>query len=135
MSLSIKASGMGHKNLAKVIQSGRSIPYKLESCLRDGDFEKVRSMADPEKIDAAYRMVMEGAEQSIQAEERRNWYHWAKPRGHRTSADLGAENVFREFYQGEPLSDEEKVVVIGVLAIQIEEELTELKKEREKILR
>jgi hypothetical protein len=135
VNLSLKASGMGHKYLAKVIQSGRAIPYKLESCLRDGDLEKVRLMADPDKIDAAYQMVMEGAEHKIQTEERRNWYYWAKPRGRRTSADLGAENVFKEFYQGEPLSDEEKAVVIGVLAIQIEEELSELKKERDKILR
>ncbi len=101
----------------------------------DGDLEKIRSMADPDKITAAYQMVMEGAERKIQAEERRNWYYWAKPRGKRTSADLGAENVFKEFYQGEPLSDEEKIVVIGSLAIQIEEELHELKKERDTIKR
>lgn len=126
---------MGHKKLAKVIQSGRAIPSKLESCLRDGDREKVRLMADPDKIDAAYRMVMEGAERLIQTEERRNWYYWAKPRGRRTSADLGAENVFKDFYQGEPLSEGEKAVIIGALAIQIEEELNELKKERDKILR
>jgi len=135
MNLSVKASGMGHKHLAEVIRSGRTIPYSLESCLRDGGLEEVHSMADPDKIDAAYQMVMEGAGCKIQAEEWRNWYYWAKPRGRRTSADLGAENAFKEFYQGEPLSDEEKAVVIGALAIQIEEELHELKKDRDKILR
>ncbi len=135
MNLSVKASGMGHKHLAEVIRSGRAIPFKLESCLRDGDLEKIRSMADPDKINAAYQMVIEGAERKIEAEERRNWYYWAKPRGKKTSADLGAENVFKEFYQGEPLTDEEKIVVIGALAIQIEEELHELKKERDTIKR
>jgi len=135
VNLSIKAAGIGQKQLAEVIRSGRAIPYSLESCLRDGDLEKIHSMLDPDKIAAAYQMVMEGAKGKIQAEERKNWYYWAKPRGRRTSADLGAENVFKEFHQGEPLSDEEKAVVIGVLAIQIEEELNELKKERDKILR
>lgn len=135
MNLSIKALGIGHKHLAEVIKSGRTIPYNLEACLRDGDMTKALDLADPDKIDVAYHMVMEAAESKILAEEKRNWYYWAKPRGRRTSADLGAENVFKEFYQGVPLSEEEKTVVLGVLAIQIEEELSELKKDRDKILR
>lgn len=130
MNLSIKAASMGHKHLTAVIRSGRTIPYNLEASLRDGDSEKVKTLADPSRIDLAYTMVLEGAESEIQTIEKRNWYHWAKPRGRKTSADLGAENVFKAFYQGEPLTDEERVVVLGALAIQIEEELNELKKER-----
>jgi hypothetical protein len=135
MSLSIKALSLGHKHLAEVIRSGRAIPPNLETCLRDGDQDKVLSLADPHKIDAAFQMVWAGAEDKINTEERRNWYFWAKPRGRRTSADLGAENVFKEFYRGESLTDEEKKVVLGVLAIRIEEELHELKKERDIIKR
>jgi len=135
MNLSMKALGIGHKHLAEVIRSGRSIPNKLEASLRDGDLEKTLALANPDKINAAFHMVIDGAESKIQAEEKRNWYYWAKPRGRKTSADLGAEKVFKEFYQGEPLSEEEKQVVLAVLAIQIEEELNELKKERDKILR
>ena len=135
MNLSIKALGMGHKHLAEVLRSGRTVPYNLEACLRDGDLEKVRSLADPEKIETAYHMVIEGAEGRFQTEEKRNWYFWAKPRGRRTSADLGAEKVFKEFYQGAALSEEETKVVLGALAIKIEEELNELKKERDIILK
>ncbi len=124
---------MGFKHLAHVIRSGRTIPYSLEACLRDEDQEKVRSIANPDKIDTAYQMVLKGAEGRIEAEEKRNWYYWAKPRGRRTSADLGAEKVFKEFYLGAPLTEEETVVLLGALAIKIEEELNELKKERDTI--
>jgi len=133
MNLSIKVSAMGHKHAALVISSGRAIPYNLEACFRDGDSEKACSIADPEKIDAAYHSVFDAAVRKIEAEEKRNWYFWAKPRGRRTSPDLGAENIFKDFYQGEPLTEEEKKIVLGSLAITIEEELNILKKERDTI--
>lgn len=133
MSLSINALGMGYKHTAKVISSGRAIPYNLEACFRNRDIEKAHSIADPDKIDSAYHMVFDAAEKKIESEEKRNWYYWAKPRGRKTSPDLGAENIFKDFYKGETLTDEEKKVVLGALAIQIEEELNILKKERDAI--
>ncbi len=133
MNLKTKAFGMGYKHAAEVLGSGRAIPYNLEACFRDYDLEKARSIADPDKIDEAVRMVFEGAEHKIQTEEKRNWYYWAKPRRARSSPDIGAERAFKEFYQGEPLTAEEKMVVLGSLSIQIEEELNVLKKERDTI--
>ena len=133
MSLFIKALGMGYKRTAEVIRSGRLVPSNLEACFRDHDLEKARSIADSAKIDQAYQMVMDGAEAKIQTEERRNWYYWAKPRSARSSPDIGAERAFKEFYQGEPLTAEEKIIVLGSLSITIEEELNALKKERDTI--
>ena len=124
---------MGHKHVAEILKTGRAISYNLEACLKEGNFEKARAIADPDKIDKAYHIVTEGAERRIQAEEKVNWYLWAKPRGQRTSADLGAENAFKEFYKGESLSEEEKKVLLGSLAIKIEEELKTLTKERNTI--
>lgn len=135
MLLSINALGMGYKHAARVIQSGRLIPANLETCFRNRDMEKARLIADPDKIDKAYQMVFKAAEEKIASEEKRNWYFWAKPRGRKTSPDLGAENVFKEFYEGNPLTEEEKKIVLGVLAIQIEEELDILKKERDAVRR
>lgn len=122
---------MGYKHAAEVLRSGRSIPYNLEACFRDQDAEKAQSIADPNKIDVAFRMVIDGAEGKIEAEEKRNWYYWAKPRGNRSSPEYGAEKAFKEFYRGEPLTAEEKQVVLASLAIKIGEELNELKKERD----
>lgn len=126
---------MGHKHAAKVIKTGRGIPSNLETCLREGDAAKAKAIADPTKIDKAYHMVFDGALHRIETEERTNWYFWAKPRGHRTSPEVGAERAFKEFYKGEPLTPEEKNVVLSSLAINIEEELNELKKERDAIKR
>ncbi|MBU2511913.1 hypothetical protein KJ966_11285 [bacterium] len=133
MNLKTKALGLGYKHAADVLGSGRAIPYSLEACFRDYDLEKARLLADPDKIDKAFRMVIEGAEHRIQTEDKRNWYYWAKPRGVRSSPDIGAEKAFKEFYKGEPLTKEEKVVVLGSLSIKIEEELNALKKERDTI--
>ncbi len=133
MNLKTKAFGMGYKHVAEVLGSGRAIPYNLEACIKEFDSEKARSIADPEKIDTAFQMVIEGAEHKIKTEEKRNWYYWAKPRRARSSPDIGAERAFKEFYKGEPLTDEEKVVVLGSLSIKIEEELNMLKKERDTI--
>ncbi len=126
---------MGYKRAAEVIGTGRAIPYNLETCFRDNDVEKARSIADPDKIDTAFHMVIDGAENKIETEEKRNWYYWAKPRGKRSSADFGAKKAFKEFYKGEPLTAEEKAVVMGSLSIKIELELNELKKERDIILK
>ncbi len=133
MNLSTKARIMGYKRAAEVIGTGRTIPYNLESCFRDNDVDKARLIADPDKIDAAFHMVLNGAESKIETEEKRNWYYWAKPRGKRSSAEFGAEKAFKEFYKGEPLTAEERAVVLGSLSIKIEEELNELKKERDTI--
>ena len=135
MNLVTKALGMGYKLTAKVIGAGKAIPYNLEACIRDYDLEKARLIADPEKIDNAYRMVFEEAEHRIQTIEKRNWYYWAKPKRSYSSAEYGAERVFKDLYKGELLTDEEKQVVLAALAIQIEEELRELKKERNIILK
>ena len=133
MNLTTKALIMGHKLAADVLRSGRSIPANLESAFRDHDQEKARSIADPDKIDVAFNMVVNGAENKIAAEEKRNWYYWAKPRGRKSSPEYGAEKAFKEFYNGESLTLEEKQVVLGILAIKIEEELNNLKKERDSI--
>ncbi len=133
MSTVTKALGMGYKRSAEVIRSGRMIPYSLEVCFKDYDLEKARSLADPDKIDKAYHLVIEAAELKIQTEKRRNWYYWAKPGRARSSPDIGAERAFKEFYRGDPLTMEEKAVVLGSLSIQIEEELSVLKKERDTI--
>ncbi len=122
---------MGYKHAADVLKSGRSIPFNLEACFRDQDSEKAQSIADPNKIDIAFNMVIDGAEGKIESEEKRNWYYWAKPRRSKSSPEYGAEKAFKEFYKGETLTIEEKQVVLASLAIKIEEELHELKKERD----
>lgn len=133
MNLSTQAIGMGYKHAGHMLKMGRSIPYSLEAALSEGNFEKARAIANPEKIDQAYRMLLEAAETKIRNGDKVNWYRWAKPRGHRTSADLAAENVFKEFYKGEPLTPEEKSILFGAMAIRIDEELTLLKKDRNAI--
>ncbi len=133
MNLTTKALVMGYKHASEVLRSGRSISYNLEACFRDHNIEKAKSIADPNKIDIAFLMVINGAEIRIESEEKRNWYYWAKPRGRKSSPEYGAEKAFKEFYKGEPLTKEEKLVVLGSLAIKIEEELDALKKERDTI--
>ena len=59
MNLSIKARALGYKHAAKVITSGRAIPYNLEDCFKEADAEKAQAIADPGKIDQAYSLIME----------------------------------------------------------------------------
>lgn len=80
MNLTTKALIMGHKLAADVLRSGRSIPAGLEAAFRDHNQEKARLTTDPDKIEVAFHMVINGAESKIAAEEKRNWYYWAKPR-------------------------------------------------------
>jgi len=133
MNVTTKAMIMGYKLASEVLKSGRSISAKLEACFREHDTEKARSIADPAKMDTAFDMVVNGAEAKIEAEEKRNWYYWAKPRGRKSSPEFGAEKAFKEFYRGDTLTIDEKQVVLGALSMMIEEELNELKKERDTI--
>ena len=133
MNFELKVRAMGHKQAAAILATGRAIPSKLESCLRAEKWDEAKEIANPEKIEKVYHLVLEGAQKKIESEEKINWYFWAKPRGRKTSPDLGAERAFKEFYKGDSLTEEEKQLVIGTLAITIEAELRELKNIRDTV--